>query len=77
MLLGVAIGLNLVVPLLVKHPDGRIIFATVSGVTGSTGITIPQAQSLAIYLGMNNAVCMDGGGSASMRYEGAWKVYIT
>lgn len=60
-----------------KTPDGRIIFATISGVTGSTGITIPQAQSLAIYLGMNNAVCMDGGGSASMRYEGAWKAYTS
>lgn len=60
-----------------KTPDGRIIFATVPGVTGSTGITIPQAQDLAIYLGMNNAVCMDGGGSASMRYDNQWKVYTS
>lgn len=57
-----------------KKPDGTIVFAALAGVTGSSGLTIPQTQSLAIFLGMNNAVCMDGGGSACLTYLKEWKV---
>ena len=57
-----------------KKPDGTIVLASFYGITGQSGMTGTQTTALAKYLGMNNAVCMDGGGSVSMVYQDAWKV---
>jgi len=60
-----------------KKPDGTIVLASFYGITGKSGLTGTQTNLLAKYLGMNNAVCMDGGGSVSMVYGNEWKVKTT
>lgn len=57
-----------------KKPDGTIVFASVYGITGSSGITGAQTLELAKKLGLNNAICMDGGGSVCLRYDGVMKL---
>lgn len=53
-----------------KKADGTMIMAVCDGVTGSSGLTGDQTVQLAIKLGLRNAVCMDGGGSTYLEYEG-------
>lgn len=57
-----------------KKPDGTIVLASFYGETGKGGLTGYQTVLLAKNLGLNNAVCMDGGGSVSMVYQDVWKV---
>lgn len=54
-----------------KKVDGTIVFATCDGVTGSSGLTGYQTYLFAKGLGLQNAVCMDGGGSTYLEYKGA------
>jgi exopolysaccharide biosynthesis protein len=58
-----------------KKPDGTILLVSFQGVTGESGLTGEQCVSLARYLGMNNALCLDGGGSTQMRYKGVSMLY--
>lgn len=44
--------------------------AVFDGVTGQSGLTGYQTYLLAKQLGLNNAVCMDGGGSTYGEYKG-------
>lgn len=60
-----------------KKPDGTIVIASFYGTTGVSGLTGTQTVSLAKSLGMNNAICLDGGGSVSMEYDGMSKVSTT
>lgn len=60
-----------------KKPDGTIVLASFYGETGKGGLTGYQTVLLAKLLGMNNAICMDGGGSVSMVYKDVWKVKTT
>lgn len=53
-----------------KKPDGTIVMAVFDGVTGQSGLTGYQTYLLAKQLGLNNAVCMDGGGSTYGEYKG-------
>ena len=53
-----------------KKPDGTIVGAVFDGVTGRSGLTGYQTYLLAKRLGLNNAVCMDGGGSSYGEYKG-------
>ena len=53
-----------------KRADGTIIMAVFDGVTGQSGLTGYQTYLLAKELGLNNAVCMDGGGSTYLEYKG-------
>jgi len=56
-----------------KKADGTIVLASFPGVTGSSGLTGMETANLAKSLGMNNAVCMDGGGSVGM-FTDKWEV---
>ena len=54
-----------------KKKDGTIVFAVFDGVTGKTGMTGYQTYLFARnVLHLRNAVCMDGGGSVFMKYQG-------
>ena len=53
-----------------KKADNTIVFAVCDGVTGTSGLTGYQAYGLAKFLGLRNAVCMDGGGSTYLEYKG-------
>lgn len=46
-----------------KKADGTIVLAYFYGVTGQSGLTGYETVQLAKYLGLTNAICMDGGGS--------------
>lgn len=54
--------------------DGTLVFASVAGVTGSSGLTGSQCLSLAQNLNLYNAIAMDGGGSVGLVYDDVWKV---
>ena len=60
-----------------RDSNNVIYFISTPGVTGSSGITGSQAKDLALYLGLYDAVCLDGGGSVSLIYQGSWKVSTT
>jgi len=53
-----------------KADDTTIVFASFAGVTGKTGLTGAQTVTLAQHLGLKNAVCLDGGGSVALQYDG-------
>lgn len=57
-----------------KKSDGTIVFASVAGVTGSTGLTGGQTLTLAQNLDLSDAIAMDGGGSVGLVYDEEWKV---
>lgn len=59
-----------------KDSSGYIYFISTPGTTGnsSTGLTGDQATALAQSLGLVDAVCLDGGGSTGLIYQGSWKV---
>ncbi len=52
-----------------KKSDGTMVFASFEGQTGASGLTGYQTYELAKYLGLYNAVCMDGGGSVYMEHN--------
>lgn len=60
-----------------RDSNNVIYFVSTPGVTGSSGITGAQAKDLALYLGLYDAVCLDGGGSVGLIYQGSWKVSTT
>ena len=60
-----------------KDGSGAIYLIATPGVTGSTGLTGAECLSLVQNLGLTDAVALDGGGSVSLIYEGAWKVSTT
>lgn len=60
-----------------RDSSNNIYLISTPGVTGSSGITGSQAKDLALYMGLYDAVCLDGGGSVSLIYQGSWKVSTT
>jgi hypothetical protein len=60
-----------------KADDTTMVFASFAGVTGKTGLTGAQTVELAKHLGLRNAVCMDGGGSVALQYNGVNRVNTT
>lgn len=69
-------GTNMVGPqprtVIGQRSDKSIIFLVIDGRHGfmKMGATLPEAQQLMKQLGAVNAVCMDGGGSSTMYYNG-------
>ena len=58
-----------------KDSSGAMYLIATPGVTGSSGLTGAQCLDLVQnVMGLSDAVCMDGGGSVSLIYQGVWKV---
>jgi exopolysaccharide biosynthesis protein len=54
-----------------QKTDGSIIFLTVDGRQGlELGATLKDIQDIMLQLGAQNAMCMDGGASTTMYYDG-------
>ncbi len=60
-----------------KKDDLTMVMASFAGVTNKTGLTGEQTYELAVFLGLHNAVCMDGGGSVYLEYDGQTKINTT
>jgi hypothetical protein len=54
-----------------QKADGTYVLLTVDGVTGSSGTTMAKCAAKLLALGCVNAMNLDGGGSATLWYNGA------
>lgn len=60
-----------------KKKDGTLVLASFKGTTGQSGMTGLQTLDLAKYLGLHNALCLDGGGSVAKMSGKEYDIFST